>query len=172
MGKEQESTASNYLVPSAGNALARRSDALVVRGLRDLEAVEQGGRGRIFVVDDQESLREVICSMLTSAGYECTAFAGGLEAIASLESGEKCDLLLTDLLNLPLDGFSLLERVKQTFPKVEVVIASAIHDDAVTEACIRSGAYQYLREPFEREQLLDAVSRALEHRRVKLEHHE
>ena len=78
MGKEQESTASNYLVPSAGNALARRSDALVVRGLRDLEAVEQGGRGRIFVVDDQESLREVICSMLTSAGYECTAFAGGL----------------------------------------------------------------------------------------------
>jgi DNA-binding NtrC family response regulator len=71
-----------------------------------------------------------------------------------------------------LDGFSLLERMKQTFPKVEVVIASAIHDDAVTEACIRSGAYQYLREPFEREQLLDAVSRALEHRRVKLEHHE
>jgi two-component system, NtrC family, nitrogen regulation response regulator GlnG len=170
MDDKDESTEKNYLIPSAAHTLAQRSDALLIRGIRDLEAVEQ--KERIFVVDDQESLREVICSMLTSAGYECRAFAGGLEAIASLESGEKCDLLLTDLLNLPLDGFSLLERVKQKFPKVEVIIASAIHDDAVTEACIRSGAYQYLREPFEREQLLDAVSGALEHRRVKLEHHE
>jgi two-component system nitrogen regulation response regulator GlnG len=167
-----KSSAGNDLVLSSGQALARRSDVLVLRGIRDLEAVEQAEKKRIFVVDDQESLREVICSMLTSAGYECSAFAGGLEAIASLESGEKCDLLLTDLLNLPLDGFSLLERVKQTFPKVEVIIATAIHDDALEEACIRSGAYQYLREPFEREQLLGVVSRALEHRRVKLEHHE
>lgn len=171
MRDKDESTERNYLVPNAGNALARRSDTLVIRGIRDLEAVEQGGKERIFVVDDQESLREVICSMLTSAGYECSPFAGGLEAIASLESGEKCDLLLTDLLNLPLDGFSLLERLKQNFPKVEVIIATAIHDDAIEEACIRSGAYQYLREPFEREQLLDAVSRALEHRRIKVEHH-
>jgi two-component system nitrogen regulation response regulator GlnG len=171
MDKQQESTAGNHLVPSSGQALARRSDALVIRGIRDLEASERAGKERIFVVDDQESLREVICSMLTSAGYECSAFAGGLEAIASLESGEKCDLLLTDLMNYPLDGLRLLERVKQNFPKVEVIIATAIHDDALEEACIRSGAYQYLREPFEREQLLGVVSRALEHRRIK-EHHE
>jgi DNA-binding NtrC family response regulator len=172
MSDKDELAKRHYLVPNAGHTLAQRADALVIRGIRDLEASERAEKERIFVVDDQEAIREIICSMLTSAGYECTAFAGGLEAIASLESGEKCDLLLTDLLNLPLDGFSLLERMKQTFPKVEVVIASAIHDDAVTEACIRSGAYQYLREPFEREQLLDAVSRALEHRRVNLEHHE
>lgn len=156
-------------LPSATETLYSGKGVALVN---DLEASERAENGRIFVVDDQEAIREIICSMLRSAGYECRAFAGGLETIASLESGEKCDLLITDLLNLPLDGYSLLEQVKQKFPKVVVIIASAIHDDSVTEACIRSGAYQYLREPFEREQLLGAVIGALEQRRIKMEHHE
>jgi len=124
---------------------------------------------RILVVDDDEAIRDIISSMLTSAGYQCRAVAGGLEALALLDAGEECDLLLTDLLNLPLDGFSLLERTKEKFPNIPVIIASAVHDEHTIQACIRSGAYEYLREPFERSQLLDTVSRALQHRRMTLQ---
>jgi CheY-like chemotaxis protein len=123
---------------------------------------------RVLVVDDEKAIREIISSILTSAGYGCHAVAGGLEALALFESGEKFDLLITDLLNSPLDGLSLLERTRKRFPNVVVVVASAVHDDSVAEQCIRNGAYEYLREPFERKQLLAVVASALEHRRREL----
>ena len=50
-----------------------------------------------------------------------------------------------------------------------VVLESAVHDISVALAAIRNGAYDYLQEPFEREQLLNVVGRALEYRRLKLE---
>lgn len=82
--------------------------------------------GRILVVDDEESLRGIISSMLILAGYQCRAFAGGLDALALLESGAKFDLVLTDLLNAPVDGLSLLERMKEKFPNISVVMVTTI----------------------------------------------
>jgi CheY-like chemotaxis protein len=118
-------------------------------------------RPRILIVNDKGQLREIICSMLTSAGYKCEAVAGGLDALGLLEAGQKYDLLLTDLLNLPMDGFSLLQQTKARFPNMPVIVASSINDKGVIDACIREGAYHYLTLPFEREQLLDLVRCAL-----------
>jgi CheY-like chemotaxis protein len=132
------------------------------------EEKKQGAK-RILVVDDEEAIRDIISAMLTSAGYECRTVAGGLDALALLESGEKFELLLTDLMNSPMDGLSLLERTKEKFPEIQVVVASAVNDEDAIRACIRSGAYEYLVEPFERKQLLATVSRALEDRRRKAE---
>lgn len=123
--------------------------------------------GRILVVDDDKQIREIIASMLTTAGYECRSVAAGTEALALLESGEEFQLLMTDLLNTPLTGFDLLQRLKQEFPDVAVVIASAVDDDDVIRQCIQNGAEDYLKEPFEREQLLNIVSRILKQRAVK-----
>jgi CheY-like chemotaxis protein len=117
---------------------------------------------RILAVDDDEVIRDIISSMLRAAGYQCEAVESGLDALAMLAAGEEFDLILTDMMNWPLDGLSLLLRIKEKFPDLPVVVASAIHDDSVTEACIRGGAFEYLREPFERTQLLATVSRALE----------
>jgi CheY-like chemotaxis protein len=122
---------------------------------------------RIIVVNDEEEIREIICSMLASAGYQCRGVAGGLEALALLESGEESDLLLCDLLNPFLDGFSLLERATESFPNIPVVMATAICDDSVCQACISRGAHDYLMMPFERGQLLWSVRHALEHRRLE-----
>ena len=124
---------------------------------------------RILVVDDEEAVRETICGMLIPAGYQCRAVAGGQEALALLESGEKFELLLSDLLNAPLDGFALLERTKEKFPDIPVIIVTAINDVSVAAACTRSGAYEYLLHPVKREQLLVAVRRALEQHRQKLQ---
>src|SRR5277367_5854104 len=124
---------------------------------------------RILVVDDEEAIREIVCSMLTAAGYKCGQASSGMEALAVLTSGETFELMLSDLMMADLDGIGLLERTKEKYPDMPVVMVTAVHDISVALAAIRNGAYDYLLKPFEREQLLNTVSRALENRRLKVE---
>jgi putative nucleotidyltransferase with HDIG domain len=124
---------------------------------------------RILVVDDEDSIREIVSSMLSSANYQCRQAASGLEALALLDSGEEFELMLSDLMMAGLDGIGLLERTKERYPDMPVVMVTAVHDISVALTAIRNGAYDYLLKPFEREQLLNTVRRALENRRLKLE---
>ncbi len=124
---------------------------------------------RILVVDDEEPIREIVASMLGTAGYACKQAASGMEALAVLTSGEEFELMLSDLMMADLDGIGLLERTKEKYPDMPVVMVTAVHDISVALAAIRNGAYDYLLKPFEREQLLNTVSRALENRRLKVE---
>jgi putative nucleotidyltransferase with HDIG domain len=77
--------------------------------------------------------------------------------------------MLSDLMMADLDGIGLLERTKEKYPDMPVVMVTAVHDISVALTAIRNGAYDYLLKPFEREQLLATVSRALENRRLKME---
>jgi putative nucleotidyltransferase with HDIG domain len=124
---------------------------------------------RILVVDDEEPIREIVASMLGTAGYACKQAGSGTEALAVLNSGEEFELMLSDLMMADLDGIGLLERTKEKYPDMPVVMVTAVHDISVALAAIRNGAYDYLLKPFEREQLLNTVSRALENRRLKVE---
>jgi putative nucleotidyltransferase with HDIG domain len=124
---------------------------------------------RILVVDDEEPIREIVAQMLSAAGYLCKEAASGMEALAILTSGEDFELMLSDLMMADLDGIGLLERTKEKYPDMPVVMVTAVHDISVALAAIRNGAYDYLLKPFEREQLLNTVSRALENRRLKVE---
>lgn len=124
---------------------------------------------RILVVDDEEPIREIVASMLGTAGYVCKQAGSGMEALAVLTSGEEFELMLSDLMMADLDGIGLLERTKEKYPDMPVVMVTAVHDISVALAAIRNGAYDYLLKPFEREQLLNTVSRALENRRLKVE---
>ncbi|MBV9572711.1 MAG: response regulator [Acidobacteriales bacterium] len=124
---------------------------------------------RILIVDDEESIREIVSSMLTAASYQCRQAGSGVQALALLESGEKFELMLSDLMMPELDGIGLLERTKEKFPEMPVVMVTAVHDISVALKAIRNGAYDYLLKPFERDQLLATVRRALENRRLKME---
>src|ERR1700685_3891357 len=124
---------------------------------------------RILVVDDEEAIREIVCAILSATGYVCRQAGSGTEALALLNSGEVFELMLSDLMMAELDGIGLLERTKEKFPDMPVVMVTAVHDISVALAAIRNGAYDYLLKPFEREQLLNAVGRALENRRLKVE---
>src|ERR1019366_1297514 len=124
---------------------------------------------RILVVDDEEAIREIVCAILAAAGYSWKQASSGMEALALLNSGEVFELMISDLMMADLDGIGLLERTKEKFPDMPVVMVTAVHDISVALAAIRNGAYDYLLKPFEREQLLNAVGRALENRRLKVE---
>jgi putative nucleotidyltransferase with HDIG domain len=124
---------------------------------------------RILVVDDDESIREIMSSMLSHAGFDCRGVGSGHEAIATLQSDNNFALMLSDLAMEGMDGFTLLNRIRRIHPQMPVVMVTAVHDISVALAAIRSGAYDYLLKPFERDQLLATVRRALENRRLTME---
>src|SRR6201988_4536699 len=124
---------------------------------------------RILVVDDEEPIREIVASMLGTAGYVCKQAGSGMEALAVLNSGDEFELMLSDLMMADLDGIGLLERTKEGHKDMPVVMVTAVHDISVALAAIRNGAYDYLLKPFKGEQLLATVRRALENRRLKME---
>ncbi len=124
---------------------------------------------RILVVDDEETIREIVSSMLHSAQFQTRQASSGTEAMSLLDSGEEFDLVLSDLMMAEMDGIALLERAKERFPAMPVVMVTAVHDIQVALQALRNGAYDYLLKPFEKEQLLATVRRALETRRLKRE---
>src|SRR5712672_1980972 len=124
---------------------------------------------RILVVDDEQAIREIVSSMLQNAGYPTMQAASGKQALEILGSGQEFQLMLSDLMMAEMDGIALLDRVQGCYPDMPSIMVTAVHDISVALAAIRNGAYDYLLKPFEREQLLAMVRRALEHRRLKLE---
>jgi putative nucleotidyltransferase with HDIG domain len=124
---------------------------------------------RILVVDDETAVRDSVCSILSQAGYDCTPVTSAKDALGILRSNEGVSIVLSDLIMEGMDGLTLLSRMKQEHPEIPVVMVTAVHDISVALAAIRNGAYDYLLKPFEREQLLAMVSRALETRRLRLE---
>lgn len=124
---------------------------------------------RILIVDDEDPIREVVSSMLSSSGFVCTQAQSGREALALLQSGEEFELMLSDMMMPVMDGEALLAATKERFPDIPVVMVTAMHDISIALNAIRNGAYDYLLKPFDREQLLATVRRALENRRLKIE---
>jgi putative nucleotidyltransferase with HDIG domain len=124
---------------------------------------------RILVVDDEEAIREVVCAMLQNASYRCEQAGSGVEALRILGEDSNFQLVLTDLMMPELDGVGLLEALQKQHQDLPVVMVTAVHDISVALAAIRNGAYDYLLKPFERDQLLAVVRRALEANRLRVE---
>jgi putative nucleotidyltransferase with HDIG domain len=124
---------------------------------------------RILVVEDEAAVRELIVSILASAGYECRQAADGEEALAALASAEACDLVLSNLMMPKLDGRELLQRVKAEYPDIPFIVETAVNDAPLRATLMREGAYDCVLKPFQPDQLLAAVHRALEYSRLKSE---
>jgi putative nucleotidyltransferase with HDIG domain len=107
-----------------------------------------------------------MAAMLEKSSYSPVLAANGLEAIQRLVSDPPYDLILSDIMMTGLDGIGLLERVREVQPDTPMVMVTAIHDISVAITAMRNGAYDYLLKPFERDQLLATVKRALEYRRL------
>jgi putative nucleotidyltransferase with HDIG domain len=130
---------------------------------------ESASHERILVVDDEEYIRDLVCTMLRAGGYRCKAVASGPAALGLLESGEEFELMLSDMMMAEMPGDVLLARTKE-IPRhadMPVIMVTAVNDISEALKTLRNGAYEYLLKPFERDQLLSTVKRALENRRLK-----
>ena len=120
---------------------------------------------RILVVDDEAHVRSMIGATLERHGYDVQLATSGRDAFEALEQNT-FDLVLTDIVMQDGNGITLLERIHAQHPNLPVVMVTAIHDISVAIDTMRRGAYDYLLKPFEPEQLLGTVARALNHRRA------
>lgn len=123
---------------------------------------------KILVVDDEEAIREVVSTLLTAQGYECTTCANGRIALETFRRGS-FDLVLSDIVMPEMDGLKLLGELRLEDPDVPVIMVTAMHDIAIALEAIRAGAYDYILKPFEKDQLHLSVRRALEHRALVME---
>jgi DNA-binding NtrC family response regulator len=122
---------------------------------------------RILVEDNEAGVREGIASTLTTAGYECRVSETPTATTKILESGENIDLVLCGIGGWTEDDFNRIIVLDSPWNVIPVVISTG--DIGLVAKVLQMGAYDVLLRPFRREQLISAVRRALEHRRLKIE---
>ncbi len=121
---------------------------------------------RILIVDDEPYVGTFMAAILEKENYRSVLSLNSGDAVARLEKDAPYDLILSEIMLKGFDRMAMLERVRAICPDTPIVIVSAMHDVNVAIAAMRNGAYDYLLKPFEQEQLLTTVKRAIEHRRV------
>ncbi|MDQ3288097.1 MAG: nitrogen regulation protein NR(I) [Pseudomonadota bacterium] len=112
---------------------------------------------RLWVVDDDRSVRFVLATALREAGYDVDAFDNAAGVLSALQDRGAPDLLFTDVRMPGDDGLVLLEKLKRVAPALPVVVMSAYTDVASTAGAFRGGALEFLSKPFD---LDDAVALA------------
>lgn len=117
---------------------------------------------RILVVDDEESLRDIMTQVLSEAGYEVTALESGEKALEAFQKNPY-PLVITDIRMQGMSGIQLIQEIKQLQPDTQVIIMTSHASLDTAIMAIQSGAYDYLMKPFEDLQLISAVvQRAVE----------
>ena len=125
------------------------------------------GKKKIWVVDDDPAIRELLTFMVTEAGYEVDAFASGAEVLAS--SGAAPDAILLDLMMPEVDGVEVLKEISRRHPKLPVIMVTADHDVQRAVEVTKLGAHDYLTKPIDQERLLTTLGNALSHGRLEKE---
>ena len=124
-------------------------------------------RKRILIVDDEDSVRNVIASLLERSYYETTAVASAEAAMSRLQQDPDYDLVLSDIVMPGTDGLKLLDQISADYPAIPVVLFSGINDTQVTASAFRRGAIDYLLKPFDHAELENVAARAIEHGRLR-----
>jgi DNA-binding NtrC family response regulator len=118
----------------------------------------------ILVVDDERGVRESF-NMVLKDHYEVLVAPNGKEAI-DIFSKNYIDLVLLDIRLPDVDGVDLLRKLKELDPGVEIIMVTAVKSIQTAVQAIKSGAYEYIIKPFNVEEVLTVIRRALEKRRL------
>jgi len=124
--------------------------------------------GRVLVVDDTEANRDLLARRLRALGHDVAIARNGREALESLASRET-DLVLLDIMMPEMDGFEVLERLRNDPARrhVPVIMISAIDEIESVARAIQLGATDYLTKPFNKIVLTARVTATLEKKRLE-----
>ncbi|MBX3700100.1 MAG: nitrogen regulation protein NR(I) [Dokdonella sp.] len=115
---------------------------------------------QVWIVEDDRSLRLVLAAALREAGHAVREFATAEAMLAALADAVP-DVVFSDVRMPGADGLDLLQRIGALAPQLAVIMMSAYTDIATTAAAYRHGAFDYLPKPFDLDQAVAAVRRAL-----------
>lgn len=117
---------------------------------------------RVWIVDDDRSIRWVLDKALSSAGLETTAFESGDEMLRQIKR-EQPDVILSDIRMPGIDGLAMLSELQNSFPLIPTIIMTAHSDLDSAVASYQGGAFEYLPKPFDVDEAVALVRRAVEH---------
>ena len=116
----------------------------------------------VWIVDDDKSIRWVLEKTLSREQLPFKSFASASDAIAELEHAEAPQVLVSDIRMPGESGLELLKQVKQRFPSLPVIIMTAYSDLDSAVAAFQGGAFEYLPKPFDVDQALELIRRAID----------
>ncbi|OGD22753.1 MAG: Fis family transcriptional regulator [Candidatus Aminicenantes bacterium RBG_13_64_14] len=123
-------------------------------------------KGIIHLIDDEPVIHDVLGQLLTSEGYEVEISASGEEALEKFPS-QSFDVILLDLLMPGMDGIEVLRRIKKVDPLAAVIIITAYGSVESAIAAMKIGALDYVQKPFKHDDLLLAIEKAVERKRLQ-----
>ena len=118
-------------------------------------------RKNILVVDDDKPQREILEIILSGEGYDVTTAASG-EAAIKFAKDRRFDLALTDLKMTGMDGIELLQHLLAFDSSIIVILLTAHGTIDSAKEALRRGAYEYLQKPYDKQALLETITRALD----------
>jgi DNA-binding NtrC family response regulator len=123
---------------------------------------------RLLVVDDVQSMCEMLDERLTPLGFDVEWYTSANAALGALADHE-VDAVVTDINMREMDGLELCARIVAAHPDVPVVVITAFGNLEAAINAIRAGAYDFLTKPFDIKVLALSLERAVQHRRLRAE---
>src|SRR3954464_14525048 len=121
--------------------------------------------GTILVVDDEEIMREILETLLTREGYQVRLASSGQEGL-DLARALPCDAALVDIMMPGLNGIETLDELKRIDEDLAVIIITAYASVESAISAMKSGAFDYITNPFKNDEVLVVVRNAMERRRL------
>ncbi|MCC6000706.1 MAG: sigma-54-dependent Fis family transcriptional regulator [Pararhodobacter sp.] len=124
----------------------------------------------LLIVDDERDIRELVSEILRDEGYETRMAANSDEALAAIAADPPATLVLDLWLkDSRMDGIGILMWARREHPEIPVVIISGHGNIEIAVAAIKKGAYDFIEKPFNIDQLLVVIGRAMETARLRRE---
>jgi two-component system nitrogen regulation response regulator GlnG len=119
----------------------------------------------VWIVDDDTSIRWVLQKALQAANIPCFSFENPQDLLLQLETGQPPEVIVSDIRMPQMDGMVLLREVHKRFENIPVIIMTAHSDLDSAVNAYQSGAFEYLPKPFDIDEAVNLVQRALTHAR-------
>src|SRR5512139_2446889 len=120
---------------------------------------------RVLLVDDEPSVRAALKELVQGRGWEPLLARSGAEALDLLD---RADAVVTDFSMPEMDGMELLRVVRERDESLPVILLTAHGSERLAVRAIKTGAYEYVTKPFDVDELVVALGRALEARALRL----
>lgn len=120
---------------------------------------------KIWIADDDEAIRVVLEEGLSNSERKITTFANA-ELLVEALNAEQPDLIISDIKMPGMHGYDLLKHIKNNYEKLPVIIMTAFTDMQAAIDAYGGGAFEYIPKPFDLDEAIQTVNRALEENKV------
>ncbi|MDD5687874.1 MAG: response regulator [Elusimicrobia bacterium] len=120
----------------------------------------------ILIIDDEQGLRDMLSFALQKEGYIVLTAENGMEGLKKVTE-QKIDMVITDIKMPEMDGITVLGKIKEIKPDIEVIVATGYGTMETAIEALRKGAYDFINKPFNLDELSALLSKAYETKQLK-----